>query len=601
MKTNLRYLHFLLFAVVVACNTAPSNPTPNPNTLTVTISSPTGTAYTNGSLNIQVVVSNGTPESVELLKGDEVLVSNLAAPYTYAWNTTSEAEGSYTLKARATQGSKTFESDKAVTVVVDRTAPTIAERTPAPGADKVLYSDPIGVKFSEALAATTVNSSNVLLEVADVAAGLTPTLSADGLSLRVQPTGSVASFPASAKFSLQGLTDRAGNSLSTTSWNWTLPDWLTFGDLNLNGETIADNASLVLDLQNRPILAYVDSRFSADAQLLVKHWDGNTWQEMGSGSLNHDPTATNTFPSVPSLVLDSSGNPVIAWTERDENSVFTIYVKHWNGSSWEAVGPGFNHTSSANGGAFNPSLGLDESGNPVVAWRELVADVGQIFVNRWNGSTWEAVGTTSLNIDTSKFADYPSLAVDPSGHPTVAWREGNGIINVSPPDLVYVKRWDGTAWQLLGGATPNSTVNANFETEGFAFSLDASGKPWVALSLVSSSATRFLTVVSLEGDSWVWLENDPRTSTANASFYPSLALDASGNPVISWAELGTTEDPRYVKRWNGSSWQQLGGSLGDTSTNYKSPLVLDSTGNPVVGFISYHDNTNDFVIVQANH
>jgi Bacterial Ig-like domain/Bacterial Ig domain len=597
MNLALRRFQFFIFFILVACNPAPSTPPPNPNALTVTISSPTGTAYTNGTLNMQVVVTNGTPDSVELLKGEEILVSNLAAPYTYAWNTSSETEGSYTLKARAKRGAEVVESEKTVTVIVDRTAPTISERTPASGADKVLYSNPIAVKFSEALAATTVNSSNVLLDVASVAVGLTPTLASDGLNLSVQPTGSVASFPARAKFSLQGLTDRAGNPLNTTSWTWNLPDWLAFGDLKLVGETIADNTSLVLDLQNRPILAYVTSQNSPDAQLLVKRWDGSTWQELGSGSLNHDPTATNTFPAAPSMVLDSSGNPLVAWTERDENSVYTIYVKHWNGSNWEAVGPGFNQDPVNGKVAFDPSLGLDGAGNPVVAWSELIADVGQIFVKHWHGTTWESLGTASLNVDAGMGAYEPSLAVDASGRPVVAWSEGNAV-NVTPPNLVYVKRWNGTEWQLLGG-TPNSAVNTNFETEHFAFSLDDEGNPWVAMTLVLSS--RILALVHLENNNWVWSQSDPRSPNVTNASHPSLALDASGKPVISWAELGTPEDPRYVKRWNGSAWQQLGGSLGDTSINNESPLVLDSAGNPVIGFTNYHDNTNSFVIAQANY
>ena len=46
---------------------------------------------------------------------------------------------------------------------------------------------------------------------------------------------------------------------------------------------------------------------------------------------------------------------------------------------------------------------------------------------------------------------------------------------------------------------------------------------------------------------------------------PSLALDSSGNPVVSWSEcfdIACTDRDIFVKRWNGALWVQLGTTLG---------------------------------------
>lgn len=97
--------------VLMACsNPSTLNPNPNPNELSVNISSPSGAVYTNGSINIQVVVG-GTPDTIELLKNNQVLVGNLTAPYSYTWDTKSEAEGVYELIARASAGGKTVDSE----------------------------------------------------------------------------------------------------------------------------------------------------------------------------------------------------------------------------------------------------------------------------------------------------------------------------------------------------------------------------------------------------------------------------------------------------------------------------------------------------------
>jgi hypothetical protein len=91
---------------------------------TVNISSPAGTAYTNGTLNVQATVTGGTPESLELLR-DSTPLASLSAPNAYAWDTSALPEGSYSLGVRATKGGKSVQGE-ARTVFVDRTAPTVS-------------------------------------------------------------------------------------------------------------------------------------------------------------------------------------------------------------------------------------------------------------------------------------------------------------------------------------------------------------------------------------------------------------------------------------------------------------------------------------------
>ncbi|CUS06283.1 exported protein of unknown function [Candidatus Promineifilum breve] len=69
-------------------------------------------------------------------------------------------------------------------------------------------------------------------------------------------------------------------------------------------------------------------------------------------------------------------------------------------------------------------------------------------------------------------------------------------------------------------------------------------------------------------------------------YHTSLALDAAGNPRISYSEVGG-DDLKYAA-WNGTSWDiatvDSAGDVGDYTS-----LALDSAGRPR---ISYHDFTN---------
>jgi hypothetical protein len=135
--------------------------------------------------------------------------------------------------------------------------------------------------------------------------------------------------------------------------------------------------------------------------------EANYWQQLGSvAGVGADV----------SLASDGTSN-TIAFVEFD-GSVNNIRVKKWTGSSWANVGSGVLSASSAAGSdAFAPSLSLDSSGNPVVAWNESDGLVNNIYVQRFNGTSWVNVGSGVLSGSSaaSSTAYRPSLSLDSSG------------------------------------------------------------------------------------------------------------------------------------------------------------------------------------------
>ena len=127
------------------------------------------------------------------------------------------------------------------------------------------------------------------------------------------------------------------------------------------------------------------------------------------------------MPFIPSLALDSSGNPVVSWYELDNDTASSnIYVKRWNGSSWVQLGTFLDVNINQN--AQSPSLALDGSGNPVVSWYEFEGTSGSenIYVKRWDGSSWVQLGSF-LDVNVNQGAYNSSLALDSSGNPVVSW------------------------------------------------------------------------------------------------------------------------------------------------------------------------------------
>jgi hypothetical protein len=301
-------------------------------------------------------------------------------------------------------------------------------------------------------------------------------------------------------------------------------------------------ASLALDTSGNPTVSWTDSN-----NIYVKRWTGNSWQQLG-GILN------NTSEGAPSLALDASGNPTVAQYELNGTSAGgtskTIYVKRWDGSSWVQLGGILNDRTNLD--AQYPSLALDAFGAPVVAWQESDGSSTNIYVKYWDGLTWLEYLPVALDVNVGFNASEPSLALDSNGNPVVAWYEelGGNSLNI------YVKRWNGSNWVQYGAGGPLDITPFN-TAYGPSLALDSNDNPAVAWAEFGVSSYDIY-VKQWTGSSWVQRGTALDVTTNQPAISPSLALDSSGNPVVSWQETDGTSSNIYVKQWSGSSWTLAG-------------------------------------------
>jgi hypothetical protein len=346
------------------------------------------------------------------------------------------------------------------------------------------------------------------------------------------------------------------------------------GALDANPDQVASVPSLVLDSSGNPAVAWRESDGTSD-NIYVKRWNGSGWTLVGNGFLDVN---TNRDVFDPSLVLDSSGNPAVAWEESDSTSN-NLYVKRWNGTAWVLVGAGPLDVN-LNQDAFLPSLALDPGGNPVVAWAETDGTSSNVYVKRWNGTAWDLVGNGFLDANANRNASDPSLVLDSGGNPAVAWSESDGTSS-----NVYVKRWNGSGWTSVG----DDFLDVNTDRDAFdpSLVLDSSGNPVVAWD--ESDANSYNAYVKRwNGTAWVLVgDGFLDVNTNRDASVPSLKLDLRGNPVVAWDESDGTSNNIYVKRWNGTVWVAVGSGPLDVSLNQSArypSLALDASGNPAVAW-----------------
>ncbi|SEJ65820.1 hypothetical protein SAMN04488058_11342 [Deinococcus reticulitermitis] len=147
---------------------------------------------------------------------------------------------------------------------------------------------------------------------------------------------------------------------------------------------------------------------------------GGAWRRLGS-ALNVHP---RTYTAGCALQVTARGQPVVAWLE-DRNGTEQVFVKRWTGRVWQALGESLNARSGQP--AERPALALDQSGDPVVAWAEGTEGRRQVYARRWTGERWRLLSGAALSRDPRHDAHSPSVTLTPSGGAFVVWAEGPSI------------------------------------------------------------------------------------------------------------------------------------------------------------------------------
>ena len=328
-----------------------------------------------------------------------------------------------------------------------------------------------------------------------------------------------------------------------------------------NDQGHAANPSMAITATGTPIIAW-----SASGEIYVRRWDGANWVEMGAGSASGGGISQNGGVSGwPSLTLMPDGSPIIAW-EDDSDGDRDIFLRRWNGSSWvEMGGSASGGGISQNGGESRwPSLRVSAAGVPYVAWEDTSGGNREIFVRRWNGTAWVEVGSGSASgggiSNDSTGSRRPSLGIDATGDLFIAWENIDGTSHD-----IFVQRWNGSAWVEMGAGSANGGGISNDIAQSFwpSLAVPPDGKPVVVCgSDPTGNGMDEIFVRRWNGSNWVEMGSGSASGsgisgTSGESWFASLAIAADGHPVIAWQDNSAGDEEIYFRRWNGSAWIEM--------------------------------------------
>lgn len=345
--------------------------------------------------------------------------------------------------------------------------------------------------------------------------------------------------------------------------NWAEP---APGPLNFSPSDDSPYATIAT-IGGDPWVAWSENN-GTNRQLYVKRLVGGSWVQVGSGSLNRDATKEAALP----VIADVGGTAYVTWQESTA-SAEQVYVDRWNGSTWEPVGTATLDQSSSET-AFTPTI-ADVGGVPYVAFTETNGTRYQTYVKRLSGTTWSLVGGGSLNVSTTDDALDVAMTVI-GGVPYVAGLEGG-----YESGAIFVKRWTGSTWETVGansiaGTSPNALVPRI---------VGVGGVPYV--SWIAAAAPSQLHVDRLEGTDWAAVGGSLNTDTTQDASNGNIAV-VGGVLYVGWAEAVSGGTQIHVRRFDGSGWPLVGDPLNDGPTvgaALYASAVTDVGGVPYVAWI----------------
>jgi len=320
------------------------------------------------------------------------------------------------------------------------------------------------------------------------------------------------------------------------------------------------------------------------------------WEEVGPGSAAGGGISDNDgTSSAPSVAAAPGGALYVAWHDEGDE----IYMRRWNGNSWEEVGEG-----SATGGGISdndgisrePSIAIGLDGKPIVAWHDNSPGERnyEIYVRRWDGSAWVEVGTGSATgggiSSNAGYSTHPSLAIAPDGTPYVAWSDDS---NRSGNPEIYVRRWDSNHWVEVGtGSATGGGVSGSADIAVFpSIAIAPDGTPYVAWATYAEIYVR-----RWDGSDWVEVGAGSATGggisdSGGWSSAPATTIAPDGRPIVAWEDGNTGDRQIYVRQWSGTHWHEMGsssatdGGISDTSTNSEFPsIAITPDGKPTIAW-----------------
>ncbi|WP_237081996.1 Ig-like domain-containing protein [Myxococcus xanthus] len=577
-----------------------------------------GATHVRDTVTVHIETNGESPDDVELLL-DGAPLGHVTAPTEFAWDTSAHSEGQHSLTARVRLQNATWQSEPLVVTIdptpptialrapadgeedVSASHPIRVEFSEALHPDSLAASSVELLVNGESVARTlSLSESQRALEIQ---AGVELPLPRD-VEVKLTGVRDLAGNPVAAP---------------SASWSWSVPAWLPVGPrdglvIEEGAATLsrlalrehAPQAAIVafrvdngvgvrrwtgqtwerLGSVLKPASTTADFHFSNDgepvvafshffkredeelglvdvAETAIHRWAGAEWERFALTASDWDTAWPTNWPEqreAPSFAFDTAGTPFLAhgtgaYSGFGCQGDVHLAVQTQSDGNWLQVDSPSRGAPEQCGIVSTPTLSLNSSRLPVVAWAEVMQEGGtptqdaRIFVKQRTAVGWNALGGAIRHHSGGTFASQPVLKVSAADVPVLAWKESNPSGSGTTATDIYVRQWEDRQWKALGG--PLSAAPGNTPADSPALALDSEGTPVIAW-IEEEGTARHVHVRTWTGDDWLPLNTAPSAiPKSNGAATVSLQLDTDGTPWVAWdASPGGGPVRIFVYRFN---------------------------------------------------
>ena len=303
-------------------------------------------------------------------------------------------------------------------------------------------------------------------------------------------------------------------------------------------------------------------------------------------------TITSLIQNKPVIAMDATGNFVIAWMDNFLEGDFGIAAKRYNALG-VPLGPEFRVNTTVIGDQIDPAIAMDRSGDFVITWtsQDLLLD-SDIYARQYNADgspkNIDFLVNTVYKINNQEL---PSIAIDDQGDFAIAWESDYATYPFSD---VYAKRYAASGVEKAPEFQVNTYTTENQDQSSIA--MDANGNFVITWSSANQLPTASKTAIAQRYDA-SGIAQGPEfivvsVLTNAKQLQTKAAMDKTGDFVIVWQDLLSDGDGYgvYARSFNAS------GSATGTEFLVNS-YTTDAQGFPAIAI----DGSGDFVITWGSN
>jgi hypothetical protein len=272
---------------------------------------------------------------------------------------------------------------------------------------------------------------------------------------------------------------------------------------------ISSEAELALDASGNPILAYLKDA-GGNRELRVIHC-GNAACTSGNTIATAATIPTDPLGGEPSMLLDSSGNPVIGYTSGTDATLL-----HCNDAGCLG-GDDVPVTLSTNG--QSPAIALDSAGYPVVSFRWNYQELRVLHCGDANCSA-----NNTLTTPDAGPAYGSDIRLNASGNPVISYAASGGSLGILRCNDPNCDGGDDITAVPFPEAVPYSLTS---------LALDPADKPVIAFAAGDSR------VLLMRCGDLTCSSGNTLVRVATSVWQPGLTFDGSGQEVIAYGGILT--------------------------------------------------------------